>query len=92
MAAAACCSGWDPGSQYPEIGTVPQWMYNNKFGQLNILQLEADDRAELNPFLVGKCLEACVGEIEAATTKNDVKRFVLQVRKPEQVRKLLALK
>lgn len=90
MAAVAGFSEWDPGNS--ETGTVPQRMYSNKFGQLNILQLEADDKSQLNPFLVGKCLDAYVGEIEGATTEDGGRKFVLRVRNPDQVQKLLALK
>lgn len=90
--AVAGSSGWDPGNPPLDNGTVPRWMNNRNFGQLNVLLLEGDDGKKLNPFWVGKSLEVQIGDIEGATTEADGLKYVLRVRNADQVKKLLAMK
>lgn len=94
-------SGWDPGRPptiYDGGATVPSWMDSGSFGQLQVLLLQSEGDAtltgkkKLNPFIVGKTLKDLVGEIEGATTEANGNHYVLRVRNPEQVKKLLELK
>lgn len=93
--------GWDPGRPPTSINggaTVPNWMNSGGFGQLQVLSLQAvelDDKGKkkkLNPFLVGKTMKDLVGEIEDTKTEEEGTVYVLYVRNPDQVKKLLSLK
>jgi hypothetical protein len=88
-------SGWDPGR--PPIvcdgsTTIPEWMNSDGFGQLQVLLLQSLNEKKLNPFIVGKSLQDLVGDIDGTTTEAYGTRYVLRVRKVEQVKKLIAMK
>lgn len=64
-----------------------------EFGQAHFLVLQAEDNHSLpkNPFIVGKSIQEAAGEIERAHTEANRSRYVLKIRKVEQVKKLLAV-
>jgi hypothetical protein len=66
----------------------------NKFGELTFLQLTGKNGVPLppNPFIVGKSIETCAGgPIEGAKTEAQGTKYLLKVRNPSQVVKLLKL-
>lgn len=67
-------------------------MDSGSFRQLQVLLLATVDQSKkLNPFIVGKSMKDLVGEIESATTEANGS-YLLRVRNPVQVKKLLELK
>lgn len=84
--------GGDPegslGPRYPSF-MDPQ----NEFGRLTILQMTGKDGAALpvDPDLIGKSIEAVVGNkaIESAQSEERCSRYILRVRNPVHVTKLL---
>lgn len=90
-------SGGDPaGAAGPRL---PEYMdRRNEFGRLFVLQMtgkEMNDGKFLplpeDHWLIGTSIEQAVGQIESAYTEDQGSRYVLQVRNPTQVEKLLSL-
>lgn len=66
----------------------------NEFGQLTILEMTRKDGKKLtdNPFLFGKFIESVAGgPIVSAKSEAKRTRYILHIRNPAQVEKLLAL-
>ncbi|XP_058448897.1 uncharacterized protein LOC131428855 [Malaya genurostris] len=83
----------DPGGS---VGPrLPTYMDpTNKFGELTFLQLTGKDGVSLpkNPFIIGKSVESFVGgPIESAKSEDQGKKYLLKIRNPAQVAKLLTL-
>lgn len=90
MATAMCGGGPEGplGRRFPDWGDPC-----NDYGQMSILQLSASGSLPLpkNPFLIGKCIQQTVGEIEGGRSENQGTCYVLYVRKPDQIKKLLTI-
>lgn len=86
----------DPNRQWTKNNgqTMPSWIDQNKeFGQAHFLVMQAENGHSLpkNPFIIGKSIQQAAGEIERGHTEANRTRYVLKVRKADQVKKLLAI-